>query len=213
VPLLLLADPQQRLDRDFLASTESIAGVLFVLVGVAGLLLAGGFLDNRVLPLGRFGAFFSAGAIPLLSVLLGIKVGCELRPVPRLSASPHRRRQPMISTMVLATGLALILIGISGVLTHLNILRIVIAFSLIGTGTHMMIVAIGYVANGTAPIIDRALSVADAPARAVDPIPSALVVTAIVIGLAVTAIMLAFAVRLYDSRKTLSIDAFAESKW
>jgi multicomponent Na+:H+ antiporter subunit C len=74
-------------------------------------------------------------------------------------------------------------------------------------------VAIGYVANGTAPIMDRALSVAEAPARAVDPIPSALVVTAIVIGLAVTAIMLAYAIRLYDSKKTLSIDAFIESKW
>ena len=56
----------------------AIAGVLFVLVGVAGLILADGFLDNRVLPLGEFGAFFSAGAIPLLSVLLGVKVGCEL---------------------------------------------------------------------------------------------------------------------------------------
>src|SRR6185312_9072979 len=78
VLLLLLADPQQRLDLDFLSSTESIAGVLFVLVGVAGLILADGFLDNRVLPLGEFGAFFSAGAIPLLSVLLGVKVGCEL---------------------------------------------------------------------------------------------------------------------------------------
>ena len=52
--------------------------MLFVLVGVAGLIFAGGFLDNRVLPLGEFGAFFSAGAIPLLSVLLGVKVGCEL---------------------------------------------------------------------------------------------------------------------------------------
>jgi multicomponent Na+:H+ antiporter subunit B len=31
-----------------------------------------------VLPLGQFGTFFSAGAIPLLSVLLGVKVGCEL---------------------------------------------------------------------------------------------------------------------------------------
>ena len=31
-----------------------------------------------MLPLGQFGAFFSAGAIPVLSVLLGIKVGCEL---------------------------------------------------------------------------------------------------------------------------------------
>jgi multicomponent Na+:H+ antiporter subunit B len=78
VLLMLLADPQRRLDLDFLSSTESIAGVLFVLVGVAGLIVAGGFLDNRVLPLGEFGAFFSAGAIPLLSVLLGVKVGCEL---------------------------------------------------------------------------------------------------------------------------------------
>jgi multicomponent Na+:H+ antiporter subunit B len=78
VLLLLLADPRQRLDLDFLSSTESIAGVLFVLVGVAGLIVADGFLDNRVLPLGKFGAFFSAGAIPLLSVLLGVKVGCEL---------------------------------------------------------------------------------------------------------------------------------------
>ena len=116
----------------------------------------------------------------------------------------------MISTVVLATGLTLILIGIWGILTHRNILRIVIAFSLIGTGTHILIVAIGYVANGTAPII---LSTTEAPMHAVDPIPSALAVTAIVIGLAVTAIMLAFAIRLYESKKTLSIDAFTESKW
>jgi multicomponent Na+:H+ antiporter subunit B len=78
VLLLLLAHPERRLDLQFLSITESLAGVLFVLVGVAGLFVAGGFLDNRVLPLGQFGAFFSAGAIPLLSVLLGIKVGCEL---------------------------------------------------------------------------------------------------------------------------------------
>jgi len=76
--LSLFADPQQRLDQRFLSRTESAAGVLFVLVGVAGLLFAGGFLDSRVLPLGQFGAFFSAGSIPVLSVLLGIKVGCEL---------------------------------------------------------------------------------------------------------------------------------------
>jgi multicomponent Na+:H+ antiporter subunit B len=76
--LLLLADPRQRFEQQFLSNTESAAGVLFVLVGVAGLIFASGFLDNRVLPLGQFGAFFSAGAIPLLSVLLGAKVGCEL---------------------------------------------------------------------------------------------------------------------------------------
>jgi multicomponent Na+:H+ antiporter subunit C len=119
----------------------------------------------------------------------------------------------MISSIVLTTGLLLILVGLWGMLTHRNILRIIIGFSLVGTGTHIIIVAIGYVTNGTAPIIDRALSVSEATSRAVDPIPAALVVTAIVIGMAVTAVMLAYAIRLYDSKKTLSIDAFTESKW
>ena len=78
VMLLLLAKPATQLGQDFLSFSESLAGVLFVLVGVAGIAFAGGFLDNRVLPLGQFGAFFSAGAIPVISILLGIKVGAEL---------------------------------------------------------------------------------------------------------------------------------------
>jgi multicomponent Na+:H+ antiporter subunit B len=78
VLLMLLAYPQYEPNVELLGITESAAGALFVLAGIAGLILAGGFLDNRILPLGQFGAFFSAGAIPLLSVLLGIKVGCEL---------------------------------------------------------------------------------------------------------------------------------------
>lgn len=78
VLLLLLANPSQELNTALLSITESLAGVLFVVAGIAGLVAAGGFLDNRVLPLGMFGAFFSAGAIPVLSVLLGVKVGCEL---------------------------------------------------------------------------------------------------------------------------------------
>jgi multisubunit Na+/H+ antiporter MnhC subunit len=118
-----------------------------------------------------------------------------------------------ISNVVLATGFILVLIGFWGMLTHRNILRIIIGFSLIDTGIHIVIVSIGYVANRTAPIIDSALSRSEAPSRVVDPIPSALVVTAIVIGLSVTAVMLAYAIRLYQSKKTLSIEAFTESKW
>ena len=78
VMLLLLANPEYLVDHDFLGGTESLAGVLYVLAGIAGLIFAGGFLDSRMLPLGQFGAFFSAGAIPIISVLLGVKVGCEL---------------------------------------------------------------------------------------------------------------------------------------
>jgi multicomponent Na+:H+ antiporter subunit B len=78
VLLTLLAFPQYQPNLEFLRITESIAGALFVLVGIAGLIAAGGFLDSRILPPGQFGGFFSAGAIPVLSALLGIKVGCEL---------------------------------------------------------------------------------------------------------------------------------------
>ena len=118
-----------------------------------------------------------------------------------------------ISHSILVTGLLLVLIGLWGVLTHRNILRIIIGFSLIGTGINIVIVATGYVTGGTAPIIDRALALGEAPSRAVDPVPSALVVTAIVIGFSVTAMMLAFAIRLYEARKSLSIDAFTDQKW
>lgn len=118
-----------------------------------------------------------------------------------------------ISNIVLVTGFTLVLIGFWGMLTQRNVLRIIIGFSLIDTGIHIVIVSLGYVTNGTAPIIDSALNAAEAPSLVVDPIPSALVVTAIVIGLSVTAVMLAYAIRLYDAKKTLSIDAFTESKW
>jgi multisubunit Na+/H+ antiporter MnhC subunit len=118
-----------------------------------------------------------------------------------------------ISQILLTTGFLLILIGLWGMLTHRNILRIIIGFSLIDTGMHIVLVATGYITGGTAPIIDEALGAADAARRAVDPIPAALVVTAIVIGFSVTAIMLSFAIRLHATRKTLSIDALTESKW
>ena len=118
-----------------------------------------------------------------------------------------------VSHILLATGFVLVLLGLWGLLTHRNILRMVIGFSLIDTGLHIVMVATGYVTGGTAPIIDEALTIADATTSAVDPIPAALVVTAIVIGFSVTAVMLAFVIRLYDAKKTLSIDAFTESKW
>ena len=75
---MVLAKPEYRVKLAHLSVMESLAGLLIVLIGIAGIVLAGGFLDNRVLPLGEFGAFFSAGAIPVLSALLGAKVGCEL---------------------------------------------------------------------------------------------------------------------------------------
>jgi len=76
--LLLLADPAAQLNAAALSMIESVAGLLYVAIGILGLIMAGGFLDPRFLPPGEAGAFISAGAIPLVSALLGIKVGAEL---------------------------------------------------------------------------------------------------------------------------------------
>ena len=118
-----------------------------------------------------------------------------------------------VSFIVLCSGLGLILIGLWGMLTQRNMIRMIIGFSLTDTGIHMVMVSIGYVTGGTAPIINDAVPMADAVNRVVDPVPSALVLTAIVIGLGVTAVMLACAVRIYKARNTLNIDEFTESRW
>ncbi len=81
------------------------------------------------------------------------------------------------------------------------------------TGIHMVMVSIGYVTGGTAPIINDAVPMSEAVNMVVDPVPSALVLTAIVIGLGVTAVMLSFAVRIHKAHKTLMIDKLTESKW
>jgi multicomponent Na+:H+ antiporter subunit C len=118
-----------------------------------------------------------------------------------------------LSTIVLCSGLGLIMIGMWGMLTQRNMIRMIIGFSLLDTGIHMVMIAIGYVTGGTAPIIDAAVPAAKATTLVVDPVPSALVLTAIVIGLGVTAVMLSFAVRIHQTRRTLNIDECTESKW
>lgn len=115
--------------------------------------------------------------------------------------------------LAMATGFLLILIGAYGALTNRNILRMIVAFTLADSGVNIVIVAIGYMHGRTAPIIDQAVSAADAVTRIIDPVPQALVLTAIVIGLGVTALMLAYAYRLYEKRRTLDIAQFTELKW
>jgi multicomponent Na+:H+ antiporter subunit B len=77
VLLLLLADPLRHFSHGLISAVESLAGVFYVAIGLAGLVWAGGFLDNRILPLGDLGALFSAGAIPAIYSLIGLKVGAE----------------------------------------------------------------------------------------------------------------------------------------
>ncbi|MDP1593822.1 MAG: cation:proton antiporter subunit C [Gallionella sp.] len=115
--------------------------------------------------------------------------------------------------MAMATGFLLILIGFYGALTNRNLLRMIVAFTLANTGVNIVIVAIGYMHGRTAPILDAAVTASAAAARIIDPVPQALVLTAIVIGLGVTALMLAYAYKLYERKGTLDIAQYTDLKW
>lgn len=117
-----------------------------------------------------------------------------------------------MATLAMATGFLLILIGFYGALTNRNLLRMIVAFTIADTGVNIVIVAVGYMRGRTAPILDSAVSAADAVRRIIDPVPQALVLTAIVIGLGVTALMLAYAYKLYEKKRTLDIARFTELK-
>jgi multicomponent Na+:H+ antiporter subunit B len=76
--LILLAKPLRQISQKLISIVESISGLSFVLLGVAGILFAAGFLDNKILSLGEFGTIFSAGLIPIIYIFVGLKVGAEL---------------------------------------------------------------------------------------------------------------------------------------
>jgi len=108
------------------------------------------------------------------------------------------------------TAILLILIGIYTILTKKNIIKIVIGLSIVDSGVNLLLISIGYIKNGTAPIFS---SKGLTPDQMVDPVPQALVLTAIVIGLGVTAVALSLVIRLYDHHKTLNINKIRKLKW
>ena len=113
----------------------------------------------------------------------------------------------------LATGFILILIGFYGALTNRNMLRMIVGFSIAATGTNLVLISVGFLPGRTAPVLDEQVTEAIAAAIIVDPVPQALVLTAIVIGLGVTALMLAFAYQIYRSKGTLDISKITDLKW
>jgi len=75
--LLYLARPEQTLSRERLSVAEGLGGLVFVVVGLLGMVFAGYFLHN-FLPKGQPNLLLSAGIIPLIYVAIGVKVGSEL---------------------------------------------------------------------------------------------------------------------------------------
>lgn len=76
--LHILGNPGTRSDNRVLHLVESVSGLTYLALGILGIFLAGGFLDNRILGEGIPGHLLSAGAIPIIYSLIGLKVGAEL---------------------------------------------------------------------------------------------------------------------------------------
>ncbi|NOY36002.1 MAG: cation:proton antiporter [Chlorobi bacterium] len=120
------------------------------------------------------------------------------------------------------TAVLIILIGLYGALVKKTLIKIVIGLSVLDAGINLLLISVGYVKSGTAPIFSPAL-IKDMPLTLenikklsegmVDPVPQALVLTAIVIGFGVTAVALSLVIRLYRHHHTLNIDEIKNLKW
>jgi multicomponent Na+:H+ antiporter subunit B len=76
--LMLIALPRPVLNHRILSIIESFSGLSYVFIGLLGIFMAAGFLDNQIMSLGTFGTILSAGAVPIIYILIGLKVGTEL---------------------------------------------------------------------------------------------------------------------------------------
>ena len=105
---------------------------------------------------------------------------------------------------------SLILIGLYVVLVKPNLIKVIIGINLIDTGVNLFLVAVGYIGAGTAPIFSEGASRAE---EMVDPVPQALVLTAIVIGVSVLALALSLSIRVYEHHGTLDLRKIRRLKW
>ncbi len=103
--------------------------------------------------------------------------------------------------IIFASCIILFLIGLYAIVTKRNLIKIAIGFAFIEYSVNLLFALIGFKRGALAPIITQL----NIPHRFVDPIPQALVLTAIVIALGTTALMLTVILRIYNRYKTFDI--------
>ena len=97
--------------------------------------------------------------------------------------------------------LVLFSIGLYCVLRKRNIIKIIIGIGIMEYAINLFFILIGYVKEGYSPIFARDHVIS----RMADPLPQAMVLTVIVIGLALTLLLVAMAIRIYEKYGTFDI--------
>jgi multicomponent Na+:H+ antiporter subunit C len=118
----------------------------------------------------------------------------------------------MIETLLKHTNylgaIALFIIGLYTVLTHNNVLKKVIGINIMETSVFLFFVSIGMVNQGRAPI----LKIGEDSVVYVNPLPTALILTGIVVAVSITAYSLSLIIQLYREYGTLDLDKMLNTK-
>ncbi len=94
-------------------------------------------------------------------------------------------------------------IGFANLLFQKNLIKKIIGFNIMDTAIYLFLAEKGYITGRIAPIIVNGIQ---DPAHYINPIPSGLVLTGIVVSVSVTALMLSLTIRLYQRYHTLDLD-------
>jgi multicomponent Na+:H+ antiporter subunit C len=109
---------------------------------------------------------------------------------------------------------ALFCVGLFAVLTRRNLLRIVMGLSLMESSTYLLLISLAYRKGSTAPVLygPPAGQTPSGLARGnvADPVLQNFCLTAIVIGVAITAVFLSIVVRIAQHYRTLDADKVRE---
>ena len=91
----------------------------------------------------------------------------------------------------------LMMIGFFIVISHGNLVKKLMGLSIFQTSVFILYISMGKISGGTAPILDDDYSVFS------NPLPHVLILTAIVVGIATTALGLALVVRIKEAYGTI----------
>lgn len=94
-------------------------------------------------------------------------------------------------------------IGFTTLLLQRNLIKKIIGLNIMDTAVYLFLTSLGYIDGRLVPI---ALELPPDQARYINPLPSGLVLTGIVVSVSFTALMLSLTVRLYRRYRTLDID-------
>lgn len=106
---------------------------------------------------------------------------------------------------MLVTSAILFVIGFAGLLFNWNLIKKIVSLNIMDTAVYLALTSAGYVDGRVAPILSDP-SVPATMERFINPVPTGLVLTGIVVSVSFTAFSLALTVRLYRKYGTLYLD-------